>query len=700
MATVEDFKVKVSVDGTNKLDQLGSSASLVAGKMTALGAAILGVGFGAFLSGALRSADAMSDLSDATDITLGSIIAFGQALEASGGKSKNTERSILALYNAIELAADGGGKQQKAFDKLNISLDDLRTMSDADILNKTIAGLKELGNGSDAAQVKAALLGRSFRAVDSLTFADNLAAAKAQADNAAQGQKNLADFNQKLEKTFVDLQLAAGEVLGPFLNLFDGVAVSSTAAKVAVGGFAAATALVFGSAVISSIGTFITLYKEVVKIIRSATIAQTALVALSGPKGWAVIAGAALVTAGAYVALDKAMSDAAETAKKAPGAPTGTQGVDAKNVGGKVTREATAYISPERQAAADSEKRILASQAEFRKSTEMSTTNEIKNIRLSAAAEIEKMEIEVNNNKLLSSTQKEREIAARRIEINKKADFDVMRNRMETEKAMADQLNTITMTTKERERGFELERQMIGMSGASAEKARLLADLENQRLRAIEEAARIKGMDPGLLAQQVEAINQQYESQKLLAEQQVEFQRDFETGWSKSFQAYVDNATNAATQAQAMFQAMTNGMNSALDKFVDTGKFSFSDLTNSIIKDIIKIQLRAAAARLFSAGSNFLGFSLPGRATGGPVSSGMPYMVGENGPEMFIPAQAGNIMANDKLNKLGGGASPMNITYNIQAVDAMSFKQMVARDPSFLYAVTEQGRKTIPSTRR
>jgi hypothetical protein len=41
-----------------------------------------------------------------------------------------------------------------------------------------------------------------------------------------------------------------------------------------------------------------------------------------------------------------------------------------------------------------------------------------------------------------------------------------------------------------------------------------------------------------------------------------------------------------------------------------------------------------------------------------------------------------------------------NVTYNINAVDAMSFKQMVAQDPSFLFAVTEQGRRTLPQTRR
>jgi hypothetical protein len=39
------------------------------------------------------------------------------------------------------------------------------------------------------------------------------------------------------------------------------------------------------------------------------------------------------------------------------------------------------------------------------------------------------------------------------------------------------------------------------------------------------------------------------------------------------------------------------------------------------------------------------------------------------------------------------------VTYNINAVDAASFKAMIARDPTFLYAVSEQGRKSVAGAR-
>jgi hypothetical protein len=55
-------------------------------------------------------------------------------------------------------------------------------------------------------------------------------------------------------------------------------------------------------------------------------------------------------------------------------------------------------------------------------------------------------------------------------------------------------------------------------------------------------------------------------------------------------------------------------------------------------------------------------FDLPGRAGGGRVSGGSSYLVGEMGPELFMPGRGGNIVPNDRL---GGGGT--NITINVTA---------------------------------
>jgi lambda family phage tail tape measure protein len=91
----------------------------------------------------------------------------------------------------------------------------------------------------------------------------------------------------------------------------------------------------------------------------------------------------------------------------------------------------------------------------------------------------------------------------------------------------------------------------------------------------------------------------------------------------------------------------------------------------------------------FDAITNFLGF-----AGGGVIPSNSPVIVGEKGPELLFGSQGAAVIPNTAL-----GGQPNHVIYNINAVDAMSFKQMLAQDPSFLYAVTQQGAKSMPVRR-
>ncbi len=53
------------------------------------------------------------------------------------------------------------------------------------------------------------------------------------------------------------------------------------------------------------------------------------------------------------------------------------------------------------------------------------------------------------------------------------------------------------------------------------------------------------------------------------------------------------------------------------------------------------------------------------RAAGGPVLGNVPYLVGESGPEMFVPTGSGTIVNNARLGGMGGGG--MNVTVNMPA---------------------------------
>lgn len=177
-------------------------------------------------------------------------------------------------------------------------------------------------------------------------------------------------------------------------------------------------------------------------------------------------------------------------------------------------------------------------------------------------------------------------------------------------------------------------------------------------------------------------------------------QRSFSTGWKEAFNQYVSDATNSALQAQKAFQLFSKGFEDVIVNLVTGTKTNFKDLVNSLIAEFVRLQAKKLFAGLFdvkSSGSFFE--TLMGRATGGPVSANTPYLVGERGPELFVSGTAGRIVNNNQLSQMGGGGVTQ-VTYNIQAADAASFRQMIARDPEFLYAVTEKGRSGVPGGRR
>jgi len=193
------------------------------------------------------------------------------------------------------------------------------------------------------------------------------------------------------------------------------------------------------------------------------------------------------------------------------------------------------------------------------------------------------------------------------------------------------------------------------------------------------------------------ASNEALKQQKILAEQAYEQQRSFEYGWKKAFDEYADNATNAARAAERIFQQTTRTMEDTIVNFAKTGKFEFRGLINDILEQLLRSQIQQLLAKTFGAfnsrgGASSLGNLFGGFfANGGTLPSGKFGIAGEAGPELITgPATV------TPLSQLGGSG---NVTYNINAVDASSFKSLVARDPGFIHSVAQQGARKVPGRR-
>jgi len=69
---------------------------------------------------------------------------------------------------------------------------------------------------------------------------------------------------------------------------------------------------------------------------------------------------------------------------------------------------------------------------------------------------------------------------------------------------------------------------------------------------------------------------------------------------------------------------------------------------------------------IFTGGGATTGTTLPGQAGGGTVQQGQPTLVGERGPELFVPNSSGSIKTNaDTKQSLGGGGGGVAITQNL-----------------------------------
>ncbi|CAB5238540.1 Bacteriophage lambda, GpH, tail tape measure, N-terminal [uncultured Caudovirales phage] len=159
-------------------------------------------------------------------------------------------------------------------------------------------------------------------------------------------------------------------------------------------------------------------------------------------------------------------------------------------------------------------------------------------------------------------------------------------------------------------------------------------------------------------------------------------------------------------QTEIRFQSVWGNMSSAIDNFVRTGKLNMKDFARSVIQDLIAIQLKAATLSFLKM---FMNAGVPsnadvtipmqpggGYADGGDPPLGKVSIVGERGPELFIPKTAGTIIPNHALSNMGGTT---NITNNyINAIDTKSFEERLLGSSTAIWAANKYGEKSLATT--
>jgi hypothetical protein len=164
----------------------------------------------------------------------------------------------------------------------------------------------------------------------------------------------------------------------------------------------------------------------------------------------------------------------------------------------------------------------------------------------------------------------------------------------------------------------------------------------------------------GQSERQQEQVRKRIEFEKLSEQQKTAFAIDQGAQIFNALGSY----NKEAFQAAKAFNIANAIMNTAMGATKALGSYPppFNFIAVAAVVAAGLAQVAAIRAQTYS-----------GRALGGPVMGGTPYMVGESGPELFTPATTGSITRNDQL----GGGGTTNVTFNINANDTAGFDQLL-----------------------
>lgn len=179
--------------------------------------------------------------------------------------------------------------------------------------------------------------------------------------------------------------------------------------------------------------------------------------------------------------------------------------------------------------------------------------------------------------------------------------------------------------------------------------------------------------------------------------------------------------TKAELEKYNLGDSIVQNLNQAIDNFVQTGKFKFKEFAANVLKEWLAVKakmslmdvldqlaggLKNAFAGISLGGGGGGGFwgtilrgigSIFGFAEGGRPPINKPSIVGEKGPELFVPRSAGTVIPNDMLTAGTKERVVTNnyITNNISALDAKSVAQLFAENRKTLLGVTETARREM-----
>ena len=229
--------IGAKVTGENNIRKLGNSMQGVQGKAKNLAGAVKGVGaafkalfaaaaiagFGAFVKGAIDSADAFGKLSVRTGVAADKLQAYVNAGKLADVTQSDIENGLRKLAQTQSEAADGVATYSEAYGKLGVSVKsaDGKLKPSDKLLGEIADKFKDLPNGPEKAAVAMDIFGRSGSKLITLLNGGSEALERFNYETSENFSQNAEYFNDQIEIlkiSFDGFRMQLADALLPALN--------------------------------------------------------------------------------------------------------------------------------------------------------------------------------------------------------------------------------------------------------------------------------------------------------------------------------------------------------------------------------------------------------------------------------------------------------------------------------------------------
>jgi len=139
--------------------------------------------------------------------------------------------------------------------------------------------------------------------------------------------------------------------------------------------------------------------------------------------------------------------------------------------------------------------------------------------------------------------------------------------------------------------------------------------------------------------------------------------------------------------ATALETNLTNAFMN-IEKGISSLGDSIKAMAKAIIQELIRIfVVQKIVGAITSAASPA---PVPMMARGGTATGGKAVIVGEKGAELFVPNRTGTIVPNNQLAASNEMAAPVNVSFNISAMDAEGLDKLLVKKKNLLVSVVSQ----------